>query len=523
MRIGLRILPLACTLVVAACSGNGTGTGPAPNLPSIQNAQNAGAPASAQSTIHVGAAPTTAAIPPAGGFTGTLAFAAASTPADLAATATTTAPSGNARKALSAAATVFYSITLTAPTTVSFSSIPAITLTFPAAPPAGESLYVSLSSASTGATLGTDGPATVSGRTVTFPAVTTPFTITAGSTYVLTVYGVPTASQSLIYVANPNNYSVSVFPADASGDVAPIRKIAGDATHIASPIAMAVDQQGVLWLLEGYSPLTVLAFAPDANGNVAPLHEYTLANDEVNVLVGATGPGAAITITPDGTGFVVAAVTNTPGIGPQDIIATYAKATGAVERRFVPANLNYCVLNCSPPTEKGTFRGVGFTKAGAIITGYYLVDRSNFGDGTVTFDAAANTSDLTVTTPPLATGYATPQITPGETGAFIYGYSAGEYGWARGHTYVPGGIVQVYQDNGNSGTLKATLNGSATLLDENLDGIAIGKDGTVYVVSSTGFVNAYAPGANGNVAPVRRISGQSTGLVNTSAFAVFSP
>ena len=353
----------------------------------------------AQSTIHVGAEAITAVVPSAAGYTGTLAFGTASTPADLTANATTAAPAGNARKTLSAAANVFYSITLTSPVTVTFAATPALTLTFPTTPPAGVSLYMSLSPASNGVPIVTDGPATVSGRTVAFPAGTKPFTLTAGTSYVFIIYGVPSASASLIYVANGGDYSVSVFGGDASGNVAPLREITGDATKISSPIAMTIDKHGVLWLLRGYNPpLTVLAFAPDANGNAAPLHTYTLPNTEINVLNGATGPGAAIAMTPDGTGFVVVSVTNTPGIGPQDAIATYSTKTGALERRFVPDRINYCVLNCSPPTEKGTFRGVGFTTFGNIITGYYLSEREHLYDGVLTFAPASNTSDLTATT-----------------------------------------------------------------------------------------------------------------------------
>jgi hypothetical protein len=516
MRIGLRILFLACSVVVAACSGNGAAKGPGSGaLP----AQSGGAGASTLSTIHVGAQALTAPIPSAGGYTGTLAFGAASTPVDLTATATTAAPAGNARKTLSTKATVFYSITLTSPVTVTFSAIPAITLTFPTAPPPGESLYVSVASAADGVVIGTDGPAAVSGRAVTFPGVTTPLTLNAGTSYVFTVYGIPAAHASLIYVANPGDYSVSVFAGDASGNVAPLRKITGGATQIASPIAMAVDKQGVLWLLEGYNPLSVLAFAPDANGNSAPLHAYTLPNTEIHVIGGASGPGAAIALTPDGAGFVVAAVTNTPGIGFQDTIATYSTASGALKRRFLPDRLNYCVLNCLPPTQKGMFRGVGFNTAGNIIVGYYLLDRQGLYDGLLTFDPASTTTDLTVTTPPLAS-YAAPHASPGEVGAFTYG--VGEYGWARGNVSAATGEVDVYQDTAG-GMLKAHISGPGTLLDTNLDGIAIGSNGTLYVSSSSGFVNVYARDANGNAAPVRRISGQLTGLVNTAALAVFTP
>jgi hypothetical protein len=118
-------------------------------------------------------------------------------------------------------------------------------------------------------------------------------------------------------------------------------------------------------------------------------------------------------------------------------------------------------------------------------------------------------------------GYLAPQAAANEVGAFTY--AADEYGWVHGGGYVPiASEVEIYQTTAG-GTHKARISAAAALLDANVDGIAIGSDRTVYVLSSSGFVNVYSRDANGNVPPVRRICGQLTGLINAKALAVFTP
>lgn len=515
MRFGLRIRALSLVYAVTAAgrSGNGAATAPDPGLPAAQIGQSA---TSVQSTIHIGTQAATAPVPSAGGFTGSLGFTAASTQADIGASATTAAPSSDVRKTLSSTATVFYTITLTSPVTVTFSAIPAISLTFPTTPPPDEALYVSVAFAGAPSPLGTDRPGTVSGRAVTFPALPEPFTLQAGTAYTFTFYGVTSASKPLLYVANPNNYSISVYDLGASGNAAPVRTILST-TQTLGALSMDVDRHGVLWVLNDAGPtLSVLAYAPDANGRAAPIHTFSLPNTVYDVLLGAAQASAVLTLTPDETGVVVGAITMKPGTGAQDTIATYSTSNGTLQRYFVPDGMNYCVLNCTPPTAKGTFFGIGFNKAGNIIVGYYLSDRANLSDSVTLFNANASTNDPTLVTAPIG-GDTPPQPSPYEVGAFTY--AAGEYAWARGAT--PPSVnteVDVYEDVAG-GTLKQHLAGTNTLLDNNIRGVAIGTDGNVYVSSASGFVNVYAPNATGNTAPIRRI----TGIGSAGALRIFAP
>jgi hypothetical protein len=401
--------------------------------------------------------------------------------------------------------------------TLTLSGIPAIVLNFPADPPASGSIFLSVSNAATGETIATDGPAVVSGRAVTFPVVSMPLTLEAGVAYVFAVYSM--AHRSLLYAANYDDDSITVYDANSSGNVQPLRRIAGTATQLHGPSSLAVDDGGVLWVLSGkLDPLTVTAYAADANGNTAPLKAFTLTNIHGN---GAEriGLGAALTLTPDGTSFVVAGLSFTPGIGPQDTIGTYAAAGGALQRSFVPDGLNYCAPFCFPiaPTAKGLFRGIGFDRAGNIIVGYYLKDRFNLGNSVLVFDAASVTTDPTVATQPISFDLA-PLVIFREFAGFASG--AGEYGWARGSNAAPlPSEVDVYNDTG-SGTLAQQITGARTLLDAEVDAISIGSDHSVYVASRSGFVNVYRPDQTGNAAPIAQISGALTGLVGTTALAV---
>jgi hypothetical protein len=362
----------------------------------------------------------------------------------------------------------------------------------------------------------------VSGRAVTFPIVSMPLTLEAGVAYVFAVYS--TAHRSLLYAANYDDDSITVYDANSSGNVAPLRRIAGAATQLHGPISLAVDAGRVLWVLSGkLDPLT--AYADDANGNTAPLKAYTLTNVHTNGVEGhRQGPGAALTLTPDGTGFVVAGLSLTPGVGQQDTIGTYAAGSGALQRSFVPAGLNYCANACDPQfaeTAKGLFLGIGFDRAGNIAIGGIVVDRFHIYNVGLVFDAASVTTDPTFATQALSVNMA-PGFDPGVVEAELAGFAsgAGEYGWARGTYAAPvPSHVEIYDDTGG-GTLTQEITGPRTLLDAKVQAIGIAADRSVYVASGSGFVNVYRANQTGNAAPIAQISGALTGLVGTSALAL---
>ncbi|MTB88245.1 hypothetical protein H9L21_02050 [Aeromicrobium senzhongii] len=75
-----------------------------------------------------------------------------------------------------------------------------------------------------------------------------------------------------IYVASQNNDSVVVHRKNASGPSAPLRRISGAATGLNGPRDVALDANGFLYVsqIDG----TVSVFAPNADGNVAPVKTF---------------------------------------------------------------------------------------------------------------------------------------------------------------------------------------------------------------------------------------------------------
>jgi hypothetical protein len=60
-----------------------------------------------------------------------------------------------------------------------------------------------------------------------------------------------------------------VFEAGASGDVAPARNIAGEASELTNADDLAVSPEGAMYITN-FATANVVAFAPGANGNAAP-------------------------------------------------------------------------------------------------------------------------------------------------------------------------------------------------------------------------------------------------------------
>lgn len=85
-----------------------------------------------------------------------------------------------------------------------------------------------------------------------------------------------------VYVASQGNNAIVVHRKNASGASAPLRRISGAATQLATPRDVALDSNGFLYVanLGG----TVLVFAPNATGNVAPVKTF------------GTGPGSTFGI-----------------------------------------------------------------------------------------------------------------------------------------------------------------------------------------------------------------------------------
>lgn len=91
-------------------------------------------------------------------------------------------------------------------------------------------------------------------------------------------------SRSLLFVVNYGNAkargregagsfqhpSISVYPLDSAGDIAPLRVIEGDQTQLNWPAGMTIDPQAGLLYVANDGGDSVLAFRVSDNGNIAP-------------------------------------------------------------------------------------------------------------------------------------------------------------------------------------------------------------------------------------------------------------
>jgi hypothetical protein len=165
-----------------------------------------------------------------------------------------------------------------------------------------------------------------------------------------------------IYAAEQNG-NIVVFSETANGSVAPIRTLtAGGLTTLVSPTALTIDNNGNLYVLDSNQAIagqdTIDVFAPNANGNVAPIRTLTgasiglvsgIATDPENNLYTANNlNGGSISIyTPGATGNATARFTingssttlgNLFGIAVDQFFNIYVVTDGTPNNNVIPPN-----------------------------------------------------------------------------------------------------------------------------------------------------------------------------------------
>ena len=307
-----------------------------------------------------------------------------------------------------------------------------------------------------------------------------------------------------IYVVN-SDYggtpsSLNVYPGTANGNAAPIRTITAT-SYLGTGIA--VDGSGMSYV-SGYASGTSIIdeFSPGANGNVAPTNVISEPSNYLNF--GYNISGLAL----DGAGNLYGAVSSSGS--PPLFVAVYPPgATGnASPSRTIslPVSQN-AVLNVDPS-------GLAFDTAGNL---YAVQNEDIFGGPYVAVYAPGASGNVA----PIRT------ISGSNTGLYQPTYDAVD---SSGRIYVTNlGTVTVYAAgaNGNVAPI-ATIAGSKTGLAGNglsyAGGIAVDSSGLIYVTTGVRQLNpsilVFAPGANGNVPPLRTITGSNTGLNYPVAIAV---
>ena len=291
----------------------------------------------------------------------------------------------------------------------------------------------------------------------------------------------PASRAKRVYFAwgfNPDEKSIRAYPATANGNRAATVWIAGDKTELLAPHTVYIAPGGALYacdLFEG----RILGFAPHAHGNVAPGRSIGGSNNPVKLCHGVAvyyGRIAAV------------------GSDPKNSVVVW---DGGLNGNVKPSRIiSGAVTKLNAPYD------VAFDASGDI----YI---ANLGSDAITVYA------------PGAGGNVAPLRTIAGTMTRLSGPVALGIDQTRNLIYVANtssNAITAYKLS-QSGNVKPTrvISGKMTGLDEP-KGVAVDAAGYVYV-SNTGlfskrFLTVYAPGSNGNVAPVQTVKGGKVTMGN---------
>jgi hypothetical protein len=291
------------------------------------------------------------------------------------------------------------------------------------------------------------------------------------------------ASTACIYVTNSGADTVTVYPASANGNVAPIETISGSNTGLNNPEGIALDARLNINVANANTP-SVTVYAAGANGNVAPIRAISGSNTELNNPFG-------IALVGKGKTYVV----NSPAGRTSPVTAYAAGANGNVapiQTISVDVNAVGIAFDASGNAYVASQGYLRFVPARVRLyakrkNGKFILVRTISGPNTglnkpegIALDTSLNISVANANTPSV-TVYA---------------------------TFAGGNVAPI-----------RTISGSNTRLGTPY-GIALDPAGNTYVANRIGSVTVYAAGANGNVAPIQIISGLNTGLNSPDGIAI---
>lgn len=328
------------------------------------------------------------------------------------------------------------------------------------------------------------------------------------------VSGIAIGADGMMYVANregpPRHHgrprgSVTVYAANASGDAAPIRTIVGDATGLADPTALALDARGNLYVA---NRATVTIYGPGAAGNVAPVR--TLAGP-------STGLFSLTGIAVDRRGYVYVAndTVTKDGLRGAGTVTVYAPGASGDARPV--RTIRGRATRLSRPT------GLALDATGNlyVVNGDVLMEDL----GSVAVFAPGARGDAA----PIRTlvGRETQLNGPA---AVALDADGNLYVTSRGSRWVPTILVYPPGADAEAPPVRA-IEGPNTRL-EGPRGLALDAAGSLYVANNgsasginaygpdLGAATVYAPGAGGDVEPIRTIRGYYARLNGPSGIAL---
>ena len=324
-------------------------------------------------------------------------------------------------------------------------------------------------------------PATTTSAVLTFRVTDSAAPAAGSATRSLSLTVLPTEGQSLIYAANAGGDSVTEYAPGATGNVAPVTTIAGAATGLINPEAIAVSSARRIYVAVYGDSSSIAEFAPGASGNAAP------AATIEGAATGLDGP-LGVVLDAGGDLWVSNSVTST--------VTEYAP--GATGNIAPIASLAGAATGLSDP-DKLTFDAAGHLWV------------SNFITNTVLEYAAG------------AHGNAAPISTLSSSAIFEpHGLAFDQFG--RLHlAKASNQILEFAAGATGNATPLSTIGGTATMLNTP-DGVALDPAGRLYAASYLAqAILGFNIDAQGNSAPAVAITGSATGLNYPIGVAVSPP